>query len=119
MARADTPYECGPGRFCELSAAKECTGYDASVRAREVGAKRQIRRIRIAGEGYGLGDGRRDVEIGGRKCDVDSSAVRSPDFRKIVALGMVSSEVWNEGNRIEAISPRRQRNAVVRERSFD
>ena len=114
MTRANTPHECGLGRFCNTQTAIGCVGRDALLRVATEGPVQQIRAIRIEGDlppcdrVWPLMDGTDQV---GRV----TSAAYSPDFECNVAIGMVRMTHWGPAQDLDVVTPAGVFPAVVQE----
>ncbi|MBL4741222.1 MAG: dimethylsulfoniopropionate demethylase [Sneathiella sp.] len=119
MTSANTPLECGLGRFCQIENETNCIGHEALKKGAKEGPARQIRSIAIEGEPFispcddkwPLFDGEKHVG------DV-TSAVWSPDFKTNVALGMVNKSHWADGTSLTIKTPQGPRTATILEKCF-
>ena len=114
MTRANTPHECGLGKFCNTLTAIGCVGRDALLRVAQEGPVRQIRALAIEGdavpsclEAWAVTDG------GGKRVGQVTSAAWSPDHGTNVAIGMVRMTHWEPGTRVEVQTPDGPRAAEV------
>ena len=119
MTRANTPHECGLGRFCNTMTAIGCVGRDALLRVAQEGPVRQIRPLVIDGppvppclEAWPV------VDEKGKRVGQVSSAAWSPDAGTNVAIGMIRMTHWEPGTRLIVEAPDGQRAAEVRAQFF-
>lgn len=119
MTRANTPYECGLGRFCNTMTAIGCVGRDALLRVAQEGPVRQIRPLAIDGpavpaclEAWPVTD------ADGRRVGQVTSAAWSPDHATNVAIGTIRITHWEPGTRLIVETPDEPREAEVRARFF-
>ncbi|MGR3501114.1 dimethylsulfoniopropionate demethylase [Pseudaestuariivita sp.] len=96
MTRANTPHECGLGKFCSVQTAIGCVGRDALLRVSQEGPIRQIRAIAIDGDLPGC-DRVWPLKAGDTVVGQVTSAAKSPDFDTNVAIGMVRMTHWDAG----------------------
>ena len=94
MTRANTPHECGLGRFCSTKTAIGCVGRDALLRVAKEGPIQQIRPIVIKGDLPSCYQAW-PLMAGGRRVGQVTSAAASPDFGDNVAIGMVRMTHWD------------------------
>jgi len=118
MTRANTPHECGLGRFCDTRTAIGCVGRDALLRVASEGPVRQIRSFSIDGDAVPPCTDLWPILADGEKVGTMSSAVWSPDFETNVAIGMIRMTHWKDGTKVEVETPDGLRTATVREASF-
>ncbi len=118
MTRANTPHECGLGRFCQTRDAIGCVGRDALLRVAVEGPVRQIRSIAIDGDPVPPCDELWPVIAGGKQVGTISSAAYSPDFRTNVAIGMIRMTHWDDGTKVQVDTPHGIRSATVWETPF-
>lgn len=113
MTRANTPHECGLGRFCNTWEAVGCVGRDALLRVAQDGPIRQIRGLII--EGDSVPACLEPWELWGDDEPVGSitSAIWSPGLEANVAIGMVRMTHWKPGTRLVVDSPDGRRAATV------
>lgn len=114
MTRANTPHECGLGRFCNTLTAIGCVGRDALLRVAQEGPVRQIRALAIEGgavppclEAWAVTD------AGGKRVGHVTSAAWSPDFGTNVAIAMIRMTHWDPGTRLRVATPDGARDAEV------
>ena len=119
MTRANTPHECGLGKFCNTLTAIGCVGRDALLRVAQEGPVRQIRSLAIDGapvppclEAWTVSDAQ------GSRVGQITSAAWSPDFSTNVAIGMIRMTHWEPGTRLVVHTPEGPREAEVRARFF-
>lgn len=113
MTRANTPYECGLERFCNVQTAIGCLGRDALLRVAMDGPNRQIRPIEIRGEAVPLCDRAWPILAQGRPVGQVTSAAWSPDFSTNVAIGMVRMTHWDPGTELIVETQDGAREAIV------
>lgn len=102
---ADTPFECGLGKFCASVEDIDCIGRDALRRAHAEGLGRQIRGLKIAGDPIRACRERWTVSADGNAIGEVRSAVWSPDLAVNVAIGMIEASHWNAGTHVEVCTP--------------
>lgn len=113
MTRENTPHECGLGRFCDTRAAIGCIGRDALLRMLHDGPARQIRGLRIEGEGVPPCTEAWPVHVNGSKVGQVTSTAWSPDYRTNVAIGMIDARHWDTGTSVDVDAPDGTRRAEV------
>ena len=118
MTRANTPHECGLGRFCDTRSAIGCVGRDALLRVAKEGPLKQIRHLEIEGDAVPPCPEPWAVSAGGEIIGQVTSAAWSPDFGVNVALGMIGRDWWDEGTRLEVATPTGLRGATVRVKAW-
>jgi len=118
MTRANTPHECGLGKFCNTDAAVGCIGRDALLRVAREGPIRQIRPLEIAGGPVPHCDAPWEVSAGGERVGQVTSAIWSPDFETNVAIGMIRKTHWAPGTELSVAAPDGTRPVTVREKFF-
>ena len=105
MTRANTPHECGLGRFCNTQTAIGCIGRDALLRVGVEGPVRQVRALAIEGTAVPQCDCVWPVMAGERQVGQVTSAAWSPDFETNVAIGMVRMTHWDPGSEVDVVLP--------------
>lgn len=115
MTRANTPHECGLGRFCNTQTAIGCIGRDALLRVAMEGPVRQIRPIAVDGPALPPVDRHFPLMAGERRVGQVTSGAWSPDFGTNVAIGMVRMTHWEPGTELTLEAPDGPRRAEVRE----
>ncbi|MBM7067880.1 dimethylsulfoniopropionate demethylase [Actibacterium sp. 188UL27-1] len=115
MTRANTPHECGLGRFCDVQTAIGCIGRDALLRVATDEPSRQIRPISIAGDPVPGCDRVWPLMAASKQVGHITSAAWSPDFDTNVAIGMVRMSHWDEGTTLTVVTPEGERTATVHE----
>ncbi len=115
MTRANTPHECGLGKFCNTQTAIGCIGRDALLRVAMEGPIRQIRALEIDGPKVPVCDSYWTLTTGKKTVGRVSSAAWSPDFNTNVAIGMVRMTHWDEDTELTVHTPDGPRGALVRE----
>lgn len=118
MTRANTPHECGLGRFCDTRSAIGCVGRDALLRVAKEGPLKQIRYLEIDGEAVPPCPEPWVISAGDEIAGQVTSAAWSPDFGTNVAIAMVGRDFWEEGTRLDVASPDGVRTARVRAASW-
>ncbi|PWV95355.1 dimethylsulfoniopropionate demethylase [Hoeflea marina] len=118
MTQANTPHECGLGRFCDTRSAIGCVGRDALLRVAAEGPLRQIRHLEIDGDAVPPCTEPWVVRSEEGPVGQVTSAAWSPDFGTNVSIGMIDREAWVEGTRLEVATPAGPRGAVVREKPW-
>ncbi len=115
MTRANTPHECGLGRFCNTQTAIGCIGRDALLRVSMEGPIRQTRAIEIDGPAVPACHDYWPMMAGDKTVGRVSSAAWSPDHQTNVAVGMVRMTHWDDGTELVVQTPDGPRGALVRE----
>ena len=118
MTRANTPFECGLGRFCNVQTAIGCIGRDALMRQSYDGPMRQIRAIAIDGPPVPVCDRPWRAEAWDAFAGQVTSAAWSPDHETNVALAMLERDAWTPGTRIAIDTPDGTCHGLVRENYF-
>lgn len=113
MTRANTPHECGLGKFCQTWEAIGCVGRDALLRVARDGPMRQIRGLRIQGESVPQCREPWNVYGDGEVVGTVTSAIWSPDLATNVAIGMVRMTHWDPGTGVQVDAPDGVRSAEV------
>lgn len=114
MTRANTPHECGLGRFCSTQTAIGCVGRDALLRVAVEGPVQQIRPIAISGDIPSC-QSSWPLMAGKKRVGQVTSAAKSPDYGTGVAVGMVRMTHWDGGTELRVETPDGPRDAVVRD----
>ena len=114
MTRANTPHECGLGRFCATADAIGCIGRDALLRVAREGPLRQIRGLVLEGERVPPCRAPWPVEAEGTRIGQVTSAAWSPDLDANVAIAMIDRTHWDPGTEVEVQAPDGARVATVR-----
>jgi dimethylsulfoniopropionate demethylase len=119
MTRANTPHECGLGKFCNTQTAIGCVGRDALLRVAVEGPIRQIRSLAISGDRVpGCVEPWLVTDEKGRRVGQVTSAAWSPDFQTNAAIGMIRMTHWDPESTVHVHAPDGVREAVVREKHF-
>ena len=118
MTRANTPHECGLGRFCDTRSAIGCVGRDALLRVAREGPLKQIRYLEIDGEAVPPCTEPWIVSAGDEIVGQITSAAWSPDFGTNVAIGMIGRDFWDEDTRLVVAAPDGARTLRVRAGSW-
>jgi dimethylsulfoniopropionate demethylase len=116
MTAANTPHECGLGRFCDTQTAIGCIGRDALLRVSREGPTQQVRALSIEGSSVPGCDRAWPVTVKGKRIGQVTSAAWSPDFGTNVAIGMVRMTHWDPETVVQVETPDGVRDAVVNER---
>ena len=116
ITQANTPFECGLGKYCTASTDHDFIGKAALARAAEEGPKRQIRALAI--DGADIATPRRPWALtrDGVHAGHVTSAAYSPDFDTIVAISMVEADHWEAGTELTVAATDGPRRAVVQEK---
>lgn len=114
MTRANTPHECGLGRFCSTQTAIGCVGRDALLRVAREGPVQQIRPLTIEGT-LPACDRAWPLMAGKKQVGQVTSAAWSPDNDINVAIGMVRMTHWDAETEIQVATPDGAFGATVRE----
>lgn len=115
MTAANTPHECGLGRFVSPNQLDHC--YGGHVLAEEIasgGPLQQIRAIAIEGD-IPPCEQAWPIYAAGQYVGQVTSAARSDEFQTNVAIGMVAQSHWEPETEIEVETSDGMRPAVVRE----
>lgn len=99
MTRANNPFECGLGRFCDLRADQESIGQDSLLEVWRSGPRQQICPIEIQPR-VPTCDRVWPIFVNDEEVGHVTSAAWSPDFDCSVAMGMVSAAHWNTGTKL-------------------
>ncbi|MEL6523511.1 MAG: dimethylsulfoniopropionate demethylase [Pseudomonadota bacterium] len=113
MTRANTPHECGLGRFCDVQTAIGCIGRDALLRVSYDEPSRQIRPLEIDGDRVPSCDRPWPLLDRGKIVGHVTSAAWSPDFNTNVAIAMVRMSHWDPGTILAVQTPDDTREATV------
>ncbi|MEL6747862.1 MAG: dimethylsulfoniopropionate demethylase [Pseudomonadota bacterium] len=113
MTLANTPYECGLGRFCSPGVKTDCIGGEALMKAGKRPPARQIRGLRIAGDPVPANRSPWPIHNGEKSLGEVTSAAWSPDFKTNVAIGMVARSHWAPGTHVTVSAPDGERRAEV------
>ncbi len=116
MTAANSPFDCGLGRFCDAPGAIDHVGSKALDRIARDGPARQIRAIEIWGAPVPTCDRLWPLSVGGDRVGHVSSAAYSPDFATNVAIGMVDRAHWEPGTNLEVETSAGFRSATLRDR---
>ncbi len=115
MTRANTPHECGLGRFCDTERTTACIGRDALLRVAAEGPVRQVRPIDVSGDPVPPCDRAWPLTADGVEVGQVTSAARSDDHGTNVAIGMVRMTHWDPGTALTVHCHDGPRDARVRE----
>lgn len=113
MTRANTPLECGLGKYVHDSQLDHCFGGRRLREEREAGSRQIIRPIAIDGDAVPVCDRAWPLLAGGQKVGQVTSATWSPDAGTNVAIGMVNNSHWDAGTRLELETQDGMRSATV------
>ena len=105
MTRADTPLECGLERYCHLDRPFEFIGREALLRARDLGLKRQLRGLKVAGETLPACLQPWPVFAGSQTIGAVTSAANSPDLGCGIAIAMLERGHWDAGREVTLETP--------------
>ncbi|KMW57049.1 DMSP demethylase (DmdA) [Candidatus Rhodobacter oscarellae] len=105
MTRANTPHECGLGRFCDTQTAIGCVGRDSLLRVAQDGPVRQIRAIAIEGAPVPGCGAPWPIMAGQDQVGQVTSAAWSPDYETNVAIGMVRMTHWEPYTEVDVLLP--------------
>jgi len=113
VTMADTPFEAGLSKYCDLETTTTCLATKALLKKQT--PSRQIRPIEIEGPPlsplttyWPLND-----KLGNNVGKI-SSAAWSPDFMTNIAIGMVDSASWGDGSQLLVESEEGKRTAIVK-----
>ncbi len=118
MTLADTPLECGLGRFCNLDSGHEFIGRKALLDQRESGLSKRLMGLNISGSAIKPVTQIAECQSDGQACGYVSSAVFSPDFGSNLGLAMLSAQTAQNGQRIVVKIENSWREAEVIELPF-
>jgi dimethylsulfoniopropionate demethylase len=118
MTRANTPYECGLGKFCATEMAASSIGAAALAQVAKDGPARQIRPVAITGGAVPMCMESWPVTVGGKPAGQVTSAVWSPALATNVAIGMIDAAFWSAGTEIVVQTPDGPRQGEVRAAFF-
>jgi len=113
MRRDNSPLECGLGKFCNSPDAY--IGRAALSREALSGPKQMIRPISIEGD-MGICRGVWPLFADGHMVGKIASAVRSPDLKMNIAIGMVGRSHWQAGSQLDVDTAEGMRRATVHEK---
>lgn len=113
MTMANTPLECGLGKFCKPAEHSDHIGKAALAHDMAQGPARQIRAIAIPGDPLTPARAPWPLIKDGTQVGQITSAAWSPDFQTNVAIGMVDAAHWNAGTALTAETPQGPRQAQV------
>jgi len=105
MTRANTPLECGLGRYCHLDRPIDFIGREALLRARDAGLKRQVRGLTVAGDPLPRCSQPWPVLAGCEEVGAVTSACNSPDLGCGIAIAMLDRDHWDVGNEVTLETP--------------
>ncbi len=111
----DNPFECGLGKFCNLSDDVDYIGKDALRRVRDQGPKRMIRPIAIDGPAIAGPSEPWSLFSGTQRVGQITSAAWSPDFGTMVSIGMVETTHFGAGTELNVETPDGSRLAIVQD----
>lgn len=116
MTLADTPLQCGLGRFVSDSQLGACFGGGVLQDERRAGSVRQIRPVEIEAEALPVCDRSWPMTDGrGAAAGRVTSAAVSPDFGCGVGVAMVGRDHWKPGTELTVATQDGPRAAIVRE----
>ena len=118
MTRANTPFECGLGKFCHLDRVVGSIGYERLVEERDHGPRRMIRSLSVDGDPLAPCVAPWPLLVGNTRVGQVTSAVWSPDFQTNVALGMLDRAAWENDTQVAVQTPDGLRTATVEAKSF-
>lgn len=113
MTRENTPHECGLGKFCQTADAIGCIGRDALIRTIMEGPRRQIRGLRIDGDGLPPTIDPWLAAAGEEDAGIVTSCAWSPRLKTNVAIGMIEEAFWDAGTAVVVATPNGPRAAEV------
>ncbi len=119
MTAANTPHECGLGKFCNTATAVGCIGRDALLRVSTEGPVQQIRPIAIDAKALPGCDRAWPLMAGDKRVGQVTSAAISPDFGGGVAIGMVRMTHWDAGTELRVETHDGVFDAVVRDKFWN
>ena len=118
VTREDTPFECGLGKYCDVSKTPNCLGHHALKEKLKLGWIREIRYLKIVGENVPFCHTPWPVIANGKQVGKVTSAAWSPGFKTNVAITMIEKEFGKNGTNVEVIAPDQSRKATVYEKPF-
>jgi dimethylsulfoniopropionate demethylase len=113
---ANTPLECGLGKFCKPAEGNAHIGHAAMARELAEGPARQVRAIAIGGEPVAPARAPWPLMRDGQQVGQVTSAAWSPDFEVTVSIGMVDAGHWDDGTELTVVTPEGERSALVKEK---
>ncbi|MCV6591920.1 MAG: dimethylsulfoniopropionate demethylase [Silicimonas sp.] len=113
MTEANTPLECGLGKFCTGAGKVDHVGRAALARELEIGPKQKIRPLSIADAALLPARTAWPLFDGARQVGQVTSCAWSPDFQTNVAIGMVSAACDATGASLTVITPEGRRAARI------
>lgn len=118
MTRANTPFECGLGRFCHLDRVVGSIGYDRLAEQAAKGPDRMIRSLSIDGDPVPPCQAPWPIIVGTERVGRVTSAAWSPDFGTNVAIGMLDRAFWEADTQVAVQTPDGPRTATVQATTF-
>ena len=113
MTMANTPLECGLGRFCKPAEGVDHIGREALAREILQGPVRQIRPVSIRGEALTPPCTAWPLTRDGARVGQVTSSAWSPDFQTNVAIAMVDAAHWETGTELIVDTAQGQRSAKI------
>ena len=118
MTIANSPFECGLGRFCEIDTNSTCIGFESLQSIAQKGPSKVLRYFDIKGgkvpfchDHWPIFDNKKVGEV--------TSGIFSTEFNTNVAIGIVEVEYAIEGTKLQVLIDDKLRDAFVRERPFN
>jgi len=100
MTAANSPLECGLGKFVDAGALEQCFGGAALKAEMEAGPARRICAVAIKGD-LPVCDRAWPVLADGRRVGQVTSCTWSPDFQTNVSIAMIDRSHWAAGTGVE------------------
>ncbi len=119
MTLANSPFECGLGKFCTPAEGSDFIGRSALEVEASTGPSRQIRAISILGDAITPPRKAWPLTKDNRRVGQVTSAAWSPDLESNVSIGMVSKDHWDAGTGLVVDTPHGPREAIVHERFWN
>lgn len=114
MTSANSPLECGLGKYVSASQLDLCFGGRALREELDAGSARMIRAIEIEGAAVPGCDRPWPLLVNGKPAGQVTSAAWSPDYETNVAIGMVEASHWTPGQELTVEMPGGPRQGRVR-----
>lgn len=114
MTSANSPFDCGLGKFCHLPEHLTCIGDAALRKIKATGPDRQVRAIAIGGAPLSPIGSPMPILAGNRFAGQVTSLAWSPEYKTNVGIAMVEAAHWADGTHVSVLSQDGPRDATVR-----